>query len=241
MTLACQIDKGACSIVKKIPRRLTYPFIVLTTCLSFFQTSGKQSSWEKVKSEAGVEVFEKQINGKVAFRGIGLMEGDPAKLVGVLENPARWKDWIDNFQSGRLLEKKNDFHKVFYQAFDSPFPVSDRDLIYESKISCGDEGRTFLVEMRSVRHALAPKTVGVRVNLTYASYRIEVIGKERMKVTFETMSDPGGSIPGFMTNWATRSYPVTLFEGLEEKSREPIKRKPPSKVEEGGLRRFQFG
>ena len=52
----------------------------------FFQTSAKQSSWEKVKSEAGVEVFEKKINGKVAFRGIGLMEGDPAKLV-ELENP----------------------------------------------------------------------------------------------------------------------------------------------------------
>ena len=53
--------------------------------------------------------FEKKVNGKVAFRGIGEIEGDPAKLVGVLENPARWKDWIDNFQSGRLLEKKTDY------------------------------------------------------------------------------------------------------------------------------------
>ena len=42
MTLACQIDKGACSIVKKIPRRLTYPFIVLTTCLSFFKLQGNK-------------------------------------------------------------------------------------------------------------------------------------------------------------------------------------------------------
>ena len=204
--------------MKKIPPP-PYPFS-FDTCLSFFQTSGKQSSWEKVKSEAGVEVFEKQINGKVAFRGIGLMEGDPAKLVGVLENPARWKDWIDNFQSGRLLEKKNDFHKVFYQAFDSPFPVSDRDLIYESKISCGDEGRTFLVEMRSVRHALAPKTVGVRVNLTYASYRIEVIGKERMEVVFETMSDPGGSIPWVYDELGDQILSGDPVRGLKKRNQE---------------------
>ena len=81
--------------------------------------------------------------------------------------------------------------------------------------------------MRSVRHASAPKTVGVRVNLTYASYRIEVIGKERMEVVFETMSDPGGSIPGFMTNWATRSYPVTLFEGLRREIKRADQKEAP--------------
>ena len=213
--------------MKKIPCRLPYPFLLLATSVSFFQTSAEESGWKKVKTEAGVEVFEKKIKGKVAFRGIGEIEGDPAKLVGVLENPARWKDWIDNFQSGRLLEKKTDYHKVFYQAFDSPFPVSDRDLIYESKISREDLGRTIRVEMRSVRHALAPKTVGVRVNLTYASYRIAVIGEERMKVIFETMSDPGGSIPGFMTNWATRSYPVTLFEGLRREIKRADQKEAP--------------
>ena len=35
-----------------------------------------------------------------------------------------------------------------------------------------------------------------------------------MRVTFETLSDPGGSIPDFVINWASENYPVTLFEGL---------------------------
>lgn len=176
----------------------------------------KGNPWEKVKSVDGVEVFEKKEDGRLAFRGIGEIRGNPAKLVGILENPSRWKHWIDNLESGRLLEKKSAFLKVFYQSFDSPFPVSDRDLVYESRISCDGEPQTVRVEMRSVRHALAPKTVGVRVKLTYASYRIELMGKERMKVTFETLSDPGGAIPGFMTSWATRSYPITLFQGLRK-------------------------
>ena len=210
-----------------IPSRLPYPMILLATCVAFFQSFGEHSNWEKVKHEDGVTVYEKKVSGKLAFRGIGVITGDPAKLVGVLENPDRWKHWIDNFQSGRLLEKKSDFHKVFYQSFDSPFPVSDRDLVYESKISSNREARTVRVEMRSVRHALAPKTVGVRVKLTYASYRIEVLGKERMKVTFETLSDPGGAIPGFMTNWATRSYPVTLFEGLRKEIKRADQKEAP--------------
>jgi len=210
-----------------IPSALPSPLLILATCVAFFQSFGEGGNWEKVKTEHGVAVYEKKISGKLAFRGVGEIAGDPSKLVGVLENPVRWKHWIDNFQSGRLLEKKSDFHKVFYQSFDSPFPVSDRDLVYESKISSDGEGRTVRVEMRSVRHALAPKTVGVRVKLTYASYRIEVLGKERMKVTFETMSDPGGAIPGFMANWATRSYPVTLFEGLRAEMKRPDQKEAP--------------
>ena len=210
-----------------IPSALPSPLLLLATCVAFFQSFGEHGNWEKVKTEDGVAVYEKKISGKLAFRGVGEIAGDPSKLIGVLENPVRWKHWIDNFKSGRLLEKKSDFHKVFYQSFDSPFPVSDRDLVYESKISSAGEGRTVRVEMRSVRHALAPKTVGVRVKLTYASYRIEVLGKERMKVTFETMSDPGGAIPGFMANWATRSYPVTLFEGLRKEIKRPDQKEAP--------------
>ena len=210
-----------------IPSALPSPLLLLATCVAFFQSFGEHGNWEKVKTEDGVAVYEKKISGKLAFRGVGEIAGDPSKLIGVLENPVRWKHWIDNFKSGRLLEKKSDFHKVFYQSFDSPFPVSDRDLVYESKISSAGEGRTVRVEMRSVRHALAPKTVGVRVKLTYASYRIEVLGKERMKVTFETMSDPGGAIPGFMANWATRSYPVTLFDGLRKEIKRPDQKEAP--------------
>ena len=210
-----------------IPSALPSPLLLLATCVAFFQSFGEHGNWEKVKTEDGVAVYEKKISGKLAFRGVGEIAGDPSKLIGGLENPVRWKHWIDNFKSGRLLEKKSDFHKVFYQSFDSPFPVSDRDLVYESKISSAGEGRTVRVEMRSVRHALAPKTVGVRVKLTYASYRIEELGKERMKVTFETMSDPGGAIPGFMANWATRSYPVTLFDGLRKEMKRPDQKEAP--------------
>ena len=35
-----------------------------------------------------------------------------------------------------------------------------------------------------------------------------------MLVTFETLSDPGGALPGFVVNWASASYPITLLEGL---------------------------
>ena len=203
------------------------PFLLLAFWFSVGQAGAASGSWERVKAEDGVVVYEKKINGRIAFRGVGEIAGEPAKLVGILQNPARWRHWIDKFKSGRLLEKKSDFHKVFYQSFNSPFPVSDRDLVYESKITRDKESGTVLIEMRSTRHPRAPKTVGVRVNLIYSTYKIEPGTGNKMKVTFESMSDPGGAIPGFMVNWATRSYPITLFEGLRKEIRRADQKKAP--------------
>ena len=217
-------ERGYEKMILSLPKPA---LLLVAICLSLVHSYAESGSWKKVKTEDGVTVYEKKVSGKLAFRGVGEIAGEPAKLVGVLENPVRWRHWIDNFQSGRLLEKKSDVHKVFYQSFDSPFPVSDRDLVYESRISRDVQSGAWMVRMKSIRHSKAPKTVGVRVGLTYSLYKIETLGPKKMRVTFETMSDPGGSIPSFMTNWATRSYPITLFQGLRKEIKRADQKEAP--------------
>ena len=90
--------------------------------------------WEMVKQEMGIAVYKAKTDGRVAFRGVGKMRGSPDAAAWIIENPSGWNRWIENFQSGKLLEEINPNHKVFYQAISSPFPVSDRDVVYESKI-----------------------------------------------------------------------------------------------------------
>ena len=64
--------------------------------------------------------------------------------------------------------------------------------------------------------AKAPKTVGVRVKLKYTRYEITVLPGAQLHVVLETLSDPGGNLPGFLVNRAQRKYPVKLFQGLRE-------------------------
>jgi hypothetical protein len=73
--------------------------------------------------------------------------------------------------------------------------------------------------MKSVKHSNSPDTVGIRINIIFSRYLIEKKKDHTMKVTFETSSDPGGSIPSFLVSWAGRSYPVTLIEGLRREMR----------------------
>ena len=192
-------------------RKIGILLFVLGASISFLL--GKEIAWEKIRTEKGVTVYRADVQGRVAFRGIGEMTGSPEDLVVIIENPKGWKNWIENFKSGKLIEEINPEHKVFYQAIKSPFPVSDRDVVFESKI-IRDSPDKIRVEMKSVTHPKAPKSIGVRMNIIFTRYIIETMKEGTMKVTFETLSEPGGALPDFLVNWASESYPITLFEGL---------------------------
>jgi hypothetical protein len=188
-------------------------FLLLLLSVSTFSLLSKELDWVKVKTVKGVSVYKAEVKGRVAFRGVGKMKGKPETLISIIENPAGWKNWIENIKFGKLIEAVSPTHKIFYQAIRSPFPVSDRDVVYESKIF-RDNPESFRIEMKSVLHPKAPKSIGVRINILFTRYHIEKIDDNTMDVTFETLSDPGGTLPGFMVNWASANYPITLFEGL---------------------------
>ena len=184
--------------------------------LALSTTQAAPAGWKKVDTEDGVTVYEKDVGEMVAFRGEGQVTAPIGKLLYVIEDSAHWKEWIENFDKGHLIEKKADFHKIFYQAFDSPFPASDRDIVYEARTRRDATTGKVYVDMRSVLHPKAPKTVGVRVNLKYTRYEITPLKEGRLHVVLETLSNPGGSLPDFLVNWAQRDYPVKLFQGLRK-------------------------
>ena len=194
--------------MKKLRPLPVYLLLALSTA------QAAPAGWKKVDTNDGVTVYEKEVGEMVAFRGEGQVTAPIGKLLYVIEDSAHWKEWIEHFDKGHLIEKKADFHKIFYQAFDSPFPASDRDIVYEARTRRDANTGTVYVDMRSVLHSKAPKTVGVRVNLKYTRYEITPLTGGRLNVVMETLSNPGGSLPDFLVNWAQRDYPVKLFQGL---------------------------
>ena len=79
--------------------------------------------------------------------------------------------------------------------------------------------------MKSVTHPNEPKSIGVRMNIIFTRYIIETMKEGTMKVTFETLSKPGGALPDFLVNWASENYPVTLLNGLAVQLRNLNKKK----------------
>ena len=64
------------------------------------------------------------------------------------------------------------------------------------------------------KHPKAPPSIGVGINIIFTRYHIVKLNDNIILVNFETLSEPGGVIPEFLTNWASENYPVTLLNGL---------------------------
>ena len=120
---------------------------------------------------------ERKSGIRTAFRGIGIIEGSPEKLVGVINNPKRWKFWIDDLDEGKLLEKKSDFHFVFLQEIDAMWPVKNREIVFESIVSRAGPSQ-ILVEMKSVNHPKAPKNSNVRAKVYIHKVQDRSIGRK---------------------------------------------------------------
>ena len=201
-----------------------FPFSILLA-FQFLQGQGTDSDgWEFVREREEVKVYRKEVGDRTAFRGIGIIEGAPEKLVGIIHNPKRWKFWIDDLDEGKLLEKKSDFHFVFLQEIDAMWPVKNREIVFESIVSRVGPSQ-ILLEMKSVNHPKAPANSNVRAKVSFTRYKIDPLEGNRMQVTFENLSDPGGRIPNFMVDWASKSFPVSIIEGLRKEMLNPAQEK----------------
>ncbi|MEC8043438.1 MAG: START domain-containing protein [Verrucomicrobiota bacterium] len=198
---------------------LNLKVLLMWICLGFFfqlvkANSEADRSWLLIKEKNGVKVYEKELDDRIAFRGVGIIPGKPEELVGVLHNPNRWKFWIEDLKEGKLLEQKSKFHFIFCQVINAPWPVKDRELVYESLVKRTGESK-IVIEMKSVDHPSVKKTgKRVRATLEYATYMIEPIDDKKMLVTFENLSYPNGRMPELLTNWASQTYPLSIFYGL---------------------------
>lgn len=198
-------------------------FISFTISFQSFANSG----WKSVKQSRGVEVFEKKIGKETAFRGVATLSGSKKDFLKIIHDTSRWKNWVENLKSGELIEKKSDSHHIFRQVIGTPFPMKDREVVYQSIVSRTGP-KTVQVEMKSIEHPLAPRTKDrIRTEIVFTRYQVEQINSQQIRVTFENLSNPGGKIPKFLTDWASRNYPVTILEGLQRELVKEVQKKAP--------------
>jgi hypothetical protein len=191
-------------------------FPLLSLIFSLADSWGVEANqWEKVKEKDGVEVFQKKVGDHLAFRGVGILRGTTSKFLRVLHDPSTWPHWVENLKAGKLIEKKSESHFIFHQVIGTPFPMKDREAVFQSIVSRKNSSTT-LVEMKSVNHEAVKRSEEcIRVEIIYSLYQVEELGKEKVRVSFENLSHSGGTVPKFLSNWAAQSYPVSLLRGIE--------------------------
>ena len=192
----------------------------------------KKNGWDKLGEEDKITFYRKSFkNSNVqGVAGAALISSTPGKIIDVLMDHEHKSDWVDKFHSSRTLATPSMLTSVQYAAFSMPFPVSDRDFVYQYKFYYKQKQKMILVDVSEAKHADAPpsKTVGVRGKIIMGKYRLYPRNKgKETYVEVEYLADPKGWLPTWVVNIVQKTWPLKTLKGLRKQVTKPFVKEHP--------------
>ena len=205
-------------------KRAAVVFTLLVSVVAWLAPSAARAAagaWERIRSEDGILVYKKEVEGSsfVAFRGEGNVDGELLRVGSVIVDVPREKEWLDSVVEARILRKVSDTEYIMYSHLGTPIGMSDRDFVNDVTIQADPVAQTVTFRMRSVDDPSAPKTGFVRAKLIDSSFVISTAGEGKTHVVAEIHCDPKGSIPSFIVNMFQRSWGYNTIENLRRQVR----------------------
>ena len=193
--------------------QIRLPALALITTL-FLSLTG--SDWKQVLKKENIVVYNRDIEGdkfKQSKVETTINYGTLDKAEKILKNIAEYKNWQPNCESSEIV-KTSQNSIAMYLTFGAPWPVSDRDLIIESKFS--REGKKLIV--RSSAKPTLKSEDDDYVRITYCVGMWEIEEKEGGKLFLRNTnhSNPGGNIPAWLSTTAVEDIPMETMQNFIE-------------------------
>ena len=177
-----------------------------------------QVQWELTKEQNGIKVYTakdpsskfKDIKVEAAF------SGTIQKLVDILINVARTKNWVYGTKDSYLIKKNNPNDILYYSETALPWPVSNRDIPIRMQLNVDQKNNTLKVYASGVPDAVPAKKGIVRIPFFNAFWDVKSDGKNRLTIIYTLKMDPGGSVPAGVTNMFITKGPYETFNNLGE-------------------------
>jgi hypothetical protein len=181
--------------------------------------TSQDEGWEKIRDEDGIVVHKKEVPGSplVAFRGTGVVDAPLSKVVFVLIDLARTKEWVERVVEGRIVRQISETEYVTYTHLGAPLIVSDREFVSRAKISM-EPGKLVRFTMNATEDPDAPRGKYVRGELIGSSWEVRPVDATHTLVTAEIHADPKGSLPKAIVNFLQTSWAYKTITALRKQA-----------------------
>jgi hypothetical protein len=184
--------------------------------LAFF-SQAKSANWKQISQKNGITVFKsKVVDSKIqGFRGETYIYSPVGKILHLLINNESRKKWVDRLKTSKIIQTITPFEYILHQEFQLPWPIKNRDFVYNAKAQRNSDGKVILT-MKSTNTPKVPGPKGVvRAELINSRYIITPLGKYKSKLEVEIFSDPKGIIPKWLVNIIQKSWPVKTLMAIK--------------------------
>lgn len=202
------------------------PHYNLTKSVDFIPNSEKHETaneWKFWKSQNGVSVYFRNSEGSniKEVKMTTTFYNRLSTIVEAIKDVQAYPKWVYKASGSYVVLKYDDNDVVYYNYFDFPWPMQDRDAVIQSRIS--QDPNTLIVT--SVSHAkweaVEMKQNVVRIQDFRSKWTFsldwEAMKKGENKVYGEYVfkSNPGGEIPSWMINLSLDEGPLKTIKNFK--------------------------
>jgi hypothetical protein len=196
--------------------------LLLASILFVSPSVSEKVDWKLRKDDSGVKIYTRSVLGSPfeEFRGIVTIPN--TTLTGVLDVLTDVKNYPSNFPncgSAQVLEQKGKYSDIHYLTIKAPWPVTDRDAIYEAITSFSDNGKRAQIKLTPRAEYKAEDKKYIRVHNGTGFWDLEEIAPNTIQVVYQFHADPEGEIPAWIANSVIVFNPFKTLESLRTLAR----------------------
>jgi len=175
------------------------------------------STWKQVDDDDGIRTWQMSVPGQEvpSFRGQAVIDASADAIRHVIEDVARHPEWMEHCVDAKLIAQTSSDTSIIYNRTGAPWPVWDRDAVLSTRFAwdAAHKVLTLTFENTDPKRAAVPDRT-VRMPRLIGFYRMEVLGPQQTRVTYQVQADVGGSLPTWLAKRVAKDMPYNTLDRL---------------------------
>jgi hypothetical protein len=174
--------------------------------------------WECAKERDGIKIFTCQntASSYKIFRGEIDLQTDVNTVSNLIEDVRNFDEWDDDISLIKILDAEPGKFLRYYVQYNLPWPIADRDLCVEAKISTDSVTGERIISSQPDPEAIPEDPEFVRIKKYWQKWTISPAGAGKLHLTLEGFADPAGDIPAWLANLAITKAPWNMLQKIRE-------------------------
>ncbi len=184
-----------------------------------FMQSVSAQAWDFIKEKDGIKIFTRnEPNSSLkSFKGMADLQTTPEKVHDLLGNGKNFDWWDKNIEEIRVLGFEKDQYIRYYLVYGVPWPLTNRDLCVEAKITTDPATGTRTIFAQPLLNVIAENPDRIRIKKYWQKWTITPADKGIVHVTLEGFVDPGGSVPAWLYNMVITETPMRVIRSVRDR------------------------
>jgi hypothetical protein len=195
-------------------------FSALSACiiLIFLSLSLSAQDWVLAKEKNGIKVYTRKEPGNdlKSFRSIMVIRSTMDRITHLVGNVHNQEWWDEDVKKVDVLYFEENKHIKYYLIYDLPWPMTDRDLCVDAKITIDPVTGKREIYASPLLNVVPEKPDLVRIKKYWQKWTILPLDNGMMSLTLEGFVDPAGSVPAWLYNMVMTDAPLKVMNKVKD-------------------------